>query len=136
MKYNLIKIMIELGYTTRGAKGVITRKRKELGFSIDNYEQVSKEDVVKILDTLSKKGMVSIIMRLDDFKYTETLKEETLYLNNVLKEVQGTRISKSIDYVKLKNESLQSKPNGIPNFSERNNKRDWGTKCFNRHHKR
>lgn len=135
MIYNLIKILIEIGYTKKGAKGIISRRKRELGLSISNYEQVSKDDVVKILDTLSKKGMVSIIMRLDDFEYTEELKEETPNLDSEVKEVPNTEIFESLDYLKMKNESLLSKTKGIPNFSQRS-KRGRGSKCFNRHHRR
>lgn len=135
MIYNLIKILIEIGYTNKGAKGIISRRKRELGLSINNYEQVSKEDVVKILDTLSKKGMVSVVMRLDDFEYTEELKEKISNLDSEVKEVPNTEIFEPLDYLEMKNESLLSKTKGIPNFSERN-KRGRESKCFNGYHRR
>lgn len=134
MIYNLIKILIEIGYTNKGAKGIISRRKRELSLNINNYEQVSKDDAVKILDTLSKKGMVSIIMRLDDFQYTEELKDNTTLENSGMKGISNTRISESLDYLKMKNESLLSKTKGIPNFSE-GNKRGRRSKCFNGYHR-
>lgn len=67
MKFNCIKILMALGYTERGSKCIITRRKKELNLSIEDYTSVSEEDIIKILDSLSKRGIASMIVRMEEF---------------------------------------------------------------------
>lgn len=67
MNYNLEKMLMTLGYTERGSKCIITRRKRALNLFIEDNSSVSEEDVVKILDTLSKKGIASMIRRMEEF---------------------------------------------------------------------
>lgn len=129
MKYcNLINILVKLGYTIRGAKGIISRRKKELDLSIDDYEKVNIEDAIRILDTLSKKGMASLVRKFDEFldkveaPSDMTISEE----KHDIPEDEGNKPRKKgleINLLTLKEKNLGHMNKGVPTPGL-NNRRD------------
>jgi hypothetical protein len=67
-KYNLINILMKLGYTERGAKMVITRHKKKLELDMDkDYLHVEIENVKLILNCLKKINMISTFEKIEEF---------------------------------------------------------------------
>ena len=73
--YNLIEMLVTLGYKVIGAKSTITRRKKKLEIEIDDYERVTYEEVKAIIDSLKKEGTWTLRDNLD--RYQSDVLEET-----------------------------------------------------------
>ena len=118
--YNLMKMMQVLEYTERGSKCIITRRKNEQGLSIDDNTRVSEEDVIIILDTLSRKGIASIIRRREEFlsKEDEGSSEGTIPEDNhdILKDKheETQEEDSEIDLLALKRKNFANMKRGVP----------------------
>lgn len=67
MTYHLIDILTALGHPERGIKSILTRRKRYYGISVEDPTKVSREVVIKFLNTLYDHGIASVMERLEEF---------------------------------------------------------------------
>lgn len=137
MNYNLEKMLMTLGYTERGSKCIITRRKRELNLFIEDNTSVSEENVIKILDTSPRKGIASMIMRLEEFIHEEVLEEASEEIPSTPSEEEETvpQNIESMDSMEIKRELQKNINRGISDFPRKARKNGRGKNRLKKRHR-